>query len=259
MINRLTVLVIAMLTSVLVWAQPCMPLPIDTLITEVCTFVEQVPPIQPGIAVTRCFVIQPQTNLFSFQYLYIQSASCGPVAYSWLNFELYDSTCTNLITSGTIFPVAFNSNLSFAVWPRTYVVCFTWMPLCVQSSICPTYRYSPLPVELIEFGASTVAGGVKLYWSTGTELNSSHFLIQRSLTLEKWEEVGIVQSNKQSIARRDYSLVDYYPLNGVSYYRLLQFDINGHHTTYKTVAITYDHETGVQLLRQWNVLGQQVR
>ena len=86
---------------------------------------------------------------------------------------------------------------------------------------------SPLPIELVSFGATCEDDGVLLAWSTATELNNDHFTIERSSDVEHWEEVGIVPGAGNSSSLLHYSLVDEAPLPGIAYYRLKQTDMDG--------------------------------
>lgn len=89
------------------------------------------------------------------------------------------------------------------------------------------FTVSPLPVELVSFDASLVERKVILNWQTASELNSNYFDILRSNDGENWSSIGTVPANGSSQEIIDYSLTDASPMNGVSYYRLKQVDLNG--------------------------------
>lgn len=87
-----------------------------------------------------------------------------------------------------------------------------------------------LPVDLIEFDAVAIGPQVaQLNWATASELNNSHFVIERSYDAQNFEEVGIVQGNGNSNETLDYSYTDNTIDNGISivYYRLRQVDYDG--------------------------------
>lgn len=239
-----------------VYSQPCSN---DTLVEGACTFVDQNPPIQAGQVTTRCFVIQPQTDFFSFGFLYIQSPSCGPIAYSYLNYVLYDSSCTNIITSGQIFPVPNNANISVPTYPNTFNICFTWMPLYEQTSICPTYNVSPLPVELLYFKGEYYIDKISLKWSTATENNCEKYIIEKSFNLEKWQLVGTQLGQGNSINTITYNMFDDEPIDGVNYYRLTQVDYNGNYEIFPVIAVMYNKQIGYNGLKNWNLLGQKIK
>lgn len=86
---------------------------------------------------------------------------------------------------------------------------------------------SPLPIELIRFGATPEFGNVWLDWATATEKNNAFFTIERSQNAEVWEEVARVKGAENSSQIKEYSYVDTRPFYGTSYYRLKQTDFDG--------------------------------
>lgn len=84
-----------------------------------------------------------------------------------------------------------------------------------------------LPVELIQFQANEQGELVKLDWATATELNSSHFELERSIDGREFETIGKVIGAGTSTERVDYKFVDKSPLLGANYYRLKQVDFDG--------------------------------
>jgi hypothetical protein len=89
------------------------------------------------------------------------------------------------------------------------------------------FTVSPLPVELVSFDATLADRNVILSWQTASELNSNYFDVLRSNDGQNWSSIGTVPASGSSQVTIDYSLVDASPLNGVSYYRLKQVDLNG--------------------------------
>lgn len=96
---------------------------------------------------------------------------------------------------------------------------------------------SPLPVELISFEAIARDDQVNLYWSTASEINSSHFAIERSQNGYDWEEIITTHSAGNSTTQIDYFSIDYTPLSGKSFYRLVQYDNDGQNKTYNVVPV----------------------
>jgi hypothetical protein len=95
----------------------------------------------------------------------------------------------------------------------------------LQQVICE--GITPLPIELVSFGATCEEEGVLLEWTTASELNNDHFTIERSSDVEHWEEVGIVPGAGNNSSLLHYSLMDEAPLPGIIYYRLKQTDLDG--------------------------------
>lgn len=68
---------------------------------------------------------------------------------------------------------------------------------------------------------------VQLTWVTGVEINSSHFLVQRSVDGVNYETIGSVSAAGNSTTPLTYTFYDYNPISGNNYYRLHQFDLDG--------------------------------
>ncbi|MFT4899381.1 MAG: hypothetical protein ACI9U0_001176 [Flavobacteriales bacterium] len=92
-----------------------------------------------------------------------------------------------------------------------------------------------LPVELISFSASLHEQGVLLEWSTGSEINNSHFEIESSYDGVNWFKIGISQGAGNSIETNNYSFIDNGAQEGSLYYRLKQvdFDRTAHYSNIK--------------------------
>ena len=90
-------------------------------------------------------------------------------------------------------------------------------------------KASPLPLSLTTFTAQLMNNRTILSWSTDMELNSSHFVIQRSVDGMEYDDAGIVFTQGQGTLHRDYNFSD--NINGINakiiYYRLKLVDLNG--------------------------------
>lgn len=97
----------------------------------------------------------------------------------------------------------------------------------------------PLPVELTSFTGRLINGKAFLQWHTESEKNSLGFKVQRSGDKLEWTEIGFVNSNNGGNTKtpQDYSYWDAKPLQGVSYYRLLQVDTDGGSSYSPIVAV----------------------
>ncbi|MFM6925254.1 MAG: T9SS type A sorting domain-containing protein, partial [Ferruginibacter sp.] len=84
-----------------------------------------------------------------------------------------------------------------------------------------------LPVSLSSFTAQKQGKVVKLSWSTEQELNSSHFIIERSADGRTWQSIASMAAAGSSSNHLEYTAWDNLPLNGTSYYRIKQFDKDG--------------------------------
>lgn len=84
-----------------------------------------------------------------------------------------------------------------------------------------------MPVSWLTFTGKQVHGNVQLNWSTASELINSHYEIQRSNDAINFSSVGRVNAAINPDVTNYYQYLDYYPLPGVSFYRLKQFDLDG--------------------------------
>jgi hypothetical protein len=106
---------------------------------------------------------------------------------------------------------------------------------------------STLPVELLYFRGNCSAEEVDLEWATASETNSSHFEIQRSRDPDttEWKVATVAAAGSSSNMVR-YSVHDRPDHGGVWYYRLLQYDLDGHHEDLGKVALVVDPGPGIR-------------
>jgi hypothetical protein len=91
----------------------------------------------------------------------------------------------------------------------------------VTSGTCVTSpcSSSPLPVELLSFGATSENGTVDLSWEISSQINFDHFEVERSKDAVNFETlISISGSGSQ------YYYSDPNPIKNVSYYRLKEVD-----------------------------------
>ncbi len=96
----------------------------------------------------------------------------------------------------------------------------------------------PLDVKLSSFSAVKSNNNGLLTWVSESEINSSHFEIERSDDAVKFEKRGSVNSNGNSTSKKTYNYTD--PLNTSSkivYYRLKMIDKDGKYNYSKIIAI----------------------
>ncbi|HEY6505959.1 MAG TPA: T9SS type A sorting domain-containing protein, partial [Chitinophagaceae bacterium] len=84
-----------------------------------------------------------------------------------------------------------------------------------------------LPVKLVKWEAIPANGKIKLQWTTSSEINVGHFVIERSANAVHYSPVATVQATGNSNAEVNYSKEDANPLPGKSYYRLKIVDVDG--------------------------------
>ena len=100
---------------------------------------------------------------------------------------------------------------------------------------------TPLPVTIINFEAHPINDRkVQLDWQTSSEINSNYFLIQRSNDGVNWEYVTTVLAAGNSTELLNYQTFDTKPYAGTSYYKLVQYDLNGLIATTDLAAVYLD-------------------
>ncbi len=96
----------------------------------------------------------------------------------------------------------------------------------------------PVDVKLSSFTAILLNNNGLLTWISETEINSSHFEIERSDDAIKFEKRGTVNSSGNSSTKKTYNYSD--PINTaakVVYYRLKMVDVDGKYNYSKIIAI----------------------
>lgn len=120
---------------------------------------------------------------------------------------------------GTIARVPANRNGFDANW-TTSNEAWRFTPGCTT---CTT----PLPVSMLDFHGEARDTYNEVSWSTATELNNSHFVLEHSPDGINFTEIGTIEGHGTTNAVQKYSYLDKSPYKDVTYYRLVQFDYNG--------------------------------
>jgi hypothetical protein len=100
------------------------------------------------------------------------------------------------------------------------------------------WNYIPLPVEFINLQANKKGEPVAVKWTTASEKNITHFVVERSSNGKEFSTVGTVEAKINSTLLTNYLLTDQSPLSGISYYRVYSVDMFGTAQYSKTVAVT---------------------
>jgi hypothetical protein len=84
-----------------------------------------------------------------------------------------------------------------------------------------------LPVEFARFTAKRSGNAVILDWSTASERNNSHFVVERSADGRVFAAIDEVRGAGSTTVLQQYKYTDDTPLQYLSYYRLKQVDFDG--------------------------------
>jgi len=107
-----------------------------------------------------------------------------------------------------------------------------------------------VPVELASFSAIALNDGVKLEWTTASELNNNGFEIERSLNNQaEFVTIGFVEGNGTTTKINNYSYTDRLELAETRsiFYRLKQIDYDGTFSYSNVVSIDVNIANGFVL------------
>ena len=94
-----------------------------------------------------------------------------------------------------------------------------------------------LPVTLIDFTAKNNSEKIALKWKVASEINVSHYAIERSGNNQSFENIGEVNANNLFTIQDNYNFDDNFPLQGINYYRLSMIDKDGTSKYSKTISV----------------------
>lgn len=113
-------------------------------------------------------------------------------------------------------------------------------PYTAFGAFTGTDASAPLPVQLIQFGASPLENDVILHWSTANEFNNKGFEVERSDNGLEFKYIGFIKGAGNSSAIQRYQLTDAAALENanVLYYRLKQVDFDGSYAYSATAVVS---------------------
>ncbi len=136
-----------------------------------------------------------------------------------------------------------------ATWPSGEITSNVVFPNYSPITFGSKTAKNPLPVEMMNFNGkyNYSTGYVDLKWATSTEINNSHFIVQRSTEARNFTDISIVSGSGNSNSINHYSETDKNPLLGVNYYRLKQIDYNGDSKLSQIVVIDIEKENNISV------------
>ncbi len=98
--------------------------------------------------------------------------------------------------------------------------------------------FQPVPVELTAFNSTFSENKVTLSWVTASEINNLGFEIERRRDKSTdWQKIGFVEGTGTTVETNNYLYTDENPLNGISWYRLKQIDMDGSYQYYGPIQV----------------------
>ena len=127
-------------------------------------------------------------------------------------------------------------------------------PLPGPVSLC-----NALPVTLLYFEAKSVENSVDIAWTTASEINNDHFIVERSIDGSTFNEVTKARGAGNSSNVNEYSATDYYPASGLSYYRLKQVDFDGAVSYSDIVAVMIKEKSAFEFINVESTMNSTVK
>lgn len=101
---------------------------------------------------------------------------------------------------------------------------------------------SPLPIRLLSLGGYFTNEGINVEWSTASEDNFDHFLLERSTNGTDFETITRISGRGGHNVKTTYSYLDEDALSGRYYYRLKSIDLDESYEYSKVIAVIADSE-----------------
>ncbi|MBL7813369.1 MAG: right-handed parallel beta-helix repeat-containing protein [Saprospiraceae bacterium] len=118
-----------------------------------------------------------------------------------------------------------------------------------------------IPVTLASFDGQKKDKGVLLSWKTESEQNNKGWTIQkRTLTTDKWMNIGFVKGNGTTSTPQYFSFLDIdESVNEVLYYRLQQEDFDGHLSLSRTISVSSESKKNESFICASNLVKEELR
>ncbi len=197
-----------------------------------------------------CFTINPASNNITISFSFISNISGNIIinsGYSILNCTsttftsilLYDNTLCEMAGEGFVFQVVDGHQYTWILNAETSG------QFCQGfSTICPYWiGLNPLFIDLKVLEAAVIDNSVVISWITLSESNSHYFTLLKSSGFNDFIPIGKVNASGYSNNELSYSFTDDQPYNGVSYYKLVETDLNGYSTEFPVISVSYTNSS----------------
>ncbi len=96
-----------------------------------------------------------------------------------------------------------------------------------------------IPSKLVSFNVAKKDNSALISWSTAQEINSKHFVVERSTDGRSFISIGTVTAAGNSQFQRNYQFIDATPAQGLNYYRIKTIDIDNRADLSKVATIHF--------------------
>jgi hypothetical protein len=233
--------------------------------TQVCEWIDASPQVHNGQPyVNRHYQITPSAQTSATVCLYFLEDDFAQFnSFSLLNGWPQITPNINLaiskVDNGDIMDIGHtaiaipNANITTSYDPGTTVwtVCFPVDSFSYFYAHAANPGNVPLPVSLLSFTGKKVSNTSLLQWTTSSEQNNSHFVVEHSRDGKSFQSLSAAIAsqavNGNSTVTLSYDYTDQTPYVGNNYYRLQQVDLDGNISYSKVLNVYHGDETVVNL------------
>jgi hypothetical protein len=197
-----------------------------------------------------CFTVNPASINITISFSFVSNINGNIIinsGYSILNCTsttftsilLYDNTLCELAGEGFVLQVVDGHQYTWILNAETSG------QFCQGfSTICPYWiGLNPLFIDLKVLEAAVVGNSVVISWITLSESNSHYFTLLKSSGFDDFIPIGKVNASGYSNNELSYSFTDDQPYTGVSYYKLVETDLNGYSTEFPVISVAYTNSS----------------
>ena len=175
------------------------------------------------------YIFHPLTPIAgcSYVFIYVRQGTTGGYPGYAMTAVGKDFTFTQTIASGTALSVYFTYQVPSGGENNSSASPFSYS----AGSVC-----GALPISLSSYSVSLMANGTAtIIWSTATEVNNSHFVVEKSIDGINYNAIATLAGS--NISNTQYKVVDTKVVDGINYYRLVQIDNDGKRTVFSVKTI----------------------
>jgi hypothetical protein len=174
-------------------------------------------------------------NQFIFSY---RRSSTGPTSFSLYVNGVQKGSGPISGTSCGSYGIGINQSYTATTTFRLYFWGGTLDGTVRLDNVRVTHSYTTLPIELVYFKGNSNLNRIDLEWMTASEINNSHFEIEKSYNGFEFENITTLNSIGNSQQIITYYYTDFSIHNSeIIYYRLKQTDHDGQFSYSPVIAV----------------------
>lgn len=158
----------------------------------------------------------------------------GGSSYLWNSNPSLSSSSS---VGGTMtFPAPPTGPSIIEVYGQSNALCIDYEQIVIDCSLS-------LPIEMLGFNGEAQDKGILLNWITLSEQNSSHFELEKSSDLSaSFIHLANISAKGHSSSKTSYDYIDMRPNNGLNYYKLIGYDMDGTISSNEIIAVDWGAE-----------------